>query len=75
MKTQYYKQPNGDYLCINPDSRAGTSYEGRATCIENLVTSVCTTDISDESLKECQLVRRSQVPQEWLDQFGGYEDE
>jgi hypothetical protein len=75
MKTRYFKEPNGDYLCINPDSRAGTSYEGRATCVAELVGSISTTSISDEFLRDCKEVTKEQVPKEWMDQFRGYEDE
>ena len=70
--TQFYREPNGDYLCIEPTTRRYYSderYEGRAAAIAGQPTSVCTTDISAEYLRQCRRVRHSAVPAEWREWF------
>ena len=74
----YYRERNGDYLAIN----AGTNryyrtalgkdrYEGRATAIASLVTSVCTTSISRDFLRtNCQRLPKAKVPANWLRVIG-----
>lgn len=75
---RYYKEPNGDYLAVNMDAAYVTRHaansefeilEGRATAIAGLISSVCTTGISGAFLSGCKRVKRSQVPNEWLEQF------
>ena len=66
----YYKEPNGDYLYCRPKPYRLGMYEGRATAIEGLVSSVCTTGISSEFLVGCKKVRKRDVPQEWLEAIG-----
>jgi hypothetical protein len=74
----YYQEHNGDYLAID----AGTNryyrtafgkdhYEGRATAIASLVTSVCTTSISRGFLRtKCKRVPKAKVPGNWLRAIG-----
>jgi hypothetical protein len=69
---EFYREPNGDFLCIwavngrNPDG----TWSGRATAIEGIASSVCTTGISDEYLATCERVDREAVPAEWLRHIG-----
>jgi hypothetical protein len=74
----YYRERNGDYLAID----AGTNryyrtafgkdrYEGRASAIASLVTSVCTTSISRDFLRtQCKRVPKAKVPANWLRAIG-----
>ncbi len=74
----YYRERNGDYLTID----AGTNryyrttfgkdhFEGRATAIASLVTSVCTTSISREFLRtQCKRTPKAEVPANWLRAIG-----
>ena len=74
----YYRERNGDFLAID----AGTNryyrtvfgkdhYEGRATAIACLVTSVCTTSISRDFLRtQCKRVPKEVVPARWLRAIG-----
>jgi hypothetical protein len=74
----YYQEHNGDYLAID----AGTNryyrtafgkdhYEGRATAITSLVTSVCATSISRGFLRtNCRRVPKTKVPGNWLRAIG-----
>lgn len=74
----FYQEKNGDFLAID----AGTNhyylrvlgqdhFEGRATAIEGLVGSVCTTGVSRGYLrKNCKRVARSSVPEEWRNAIG-----
>ena len=75
---RYYREHNGDYLAID----AGTNryyrtvfgkdhYEGRAAAIASLVTSVCTTSISQGFLRtQCKRVAKAKVPGNWLRAIG-----
>ena len=70
----YYREENGDYLAINPETARRDSfnpmyqiYEGRATAITGLVSSICTTGISGAFLEKCSRVKKTQVPREWLE--------
>lgn len=60
---KFYKEKNGDYLVI--DNRH-YRFEGRATCLENNIHSICTTGISKTYLDECQRIKKKDVPQDWL---------
>lgn len=69
---KFYRERNGDYLCVDPDSRdyyrqigQPDVREGRATAIAGLLGSVCTTGISMRFLKSCKRVRREEVPTQW----------
>jgi hypothetical protein len=74
----YYRERNGDYLAIDTSTNhhhrtalGKDHYEGRATAIASLVTSVCTTSISREFLKgECKRVSKAKVPPAWLRAIG-----
>jgi hypothetical protein len=74
----YFRERNGDYLAIDTSTnryhctRFGNDhYEGRATAIAFLVSSVCTTSISREFLREeCKLVPKAKVPPDWLRAIG-----
>ena len=74
----YQEKDSGDYLCIDERSwryylqinpaTEGRRYEGRATCITGQVSSVCTTGISQQYLREkCKRVLKRTIPQEWLE--------
>lgn len=75
---QYYREENGDYLAVDLDTAnyyreawGKVGYEGRATAIEGLVTSMCTTGIGAEHLQlRCTEVDKSEVPAEWLEAIG-----
>jgi hypothetical protein len=79
MIRYYRERKNGDYLCIDTSTNEyylttqGKDYfEGRATAIAGMVSSVCTTGISREFLrKECQRVGKKEVPAAWLLAFFG----
>lgn len=74
----FYREQNGDFLAID----AGTNdyyrrvlgrddFEGRATAIEGLAGSVCTTGISRDYLRQnCKRVARAAVPAEWRRAIG-----
>lgn len=76
--TLYYQETNGDFLAIWTESNdhyrttfGKDHFEGRATAIEGLVESVCTTGISRDFLKSnCQRVAKRNVPAEWLKAIG-----
>lgn len=76
---QFYRERNGDYLCVNPRTaykaqrRFFTQIEGRATAIAGLIGSVSTTKINTRFLKQCKRVKREEVPQEWLTALVGEE--
>ena len=71
-RAHYYREANGDYLALFPayvrhDSSGRRIFDGRATALGGLKTSVCTTGISDSYLRErCTRVRRRDVPRHWL---------
>lgn len=70
----YYQEGNGDYLAIDTSTNhfhrtvfGKDHYEGRATAIASLVSSVCTTSISREFLREeCNRVPKANVPSDWF---------
>ena len=74
----FYREKNGDYLTIDTSTNAyyldnfgKDHFEGRATAIEGLVGSVCTTGISREFLRtKCKRVARAKVPGEWRSAIG-----
>lgn len=74
----FYQEKNGDYLAIDTSTNAycldvlgRDHFEGRATAIEGLVGSVCTTGISRVYLrKNCERVARAKVPAEWRGAIG-----
>jgi hypothetical protein len=74
----YYRERNGDFLAIDTSTNryhrtlfGNDYYEGRATAIASLVSSVCTTSISREFLrKECKRVPKAKVPSDWLRAIG-----
>jgi len=74
----FYREHNGDYLAIESstnrfylDVLSKDHFEGRATAIEGLVGSVCTTGISREFLRTtCKRVARGKVPAEWRRAIG-----
>ena len=74
----YFREGNGDYLAIDTDSNShyrrlyGKDYfEGRATAIAGLVSSVCTTAISREFLRRsCKRVGNGRVPAAWRKAIG-----
>jgi hypothetical protein len=68
----YFREGNGDYLAIDTDSNSHylrlfskDHFEGRATAIAGLVSSVCTTGVSREFLRSsCKRVSKAKVPAE-----------
>jgi hypothetical protein len=74
----YYRERNGDYLAIDTSTNhyyrtlfGNDHYEGRATAIASLVSSVCSMSISREFLrKECKRVSKAKVPPAWLQAIG-----
>ena len=74
----FYRERNGDYLAINTATNGyyrrtfgKDHFEGRATAIEGLVTSVCTTGISRGFLRqECRRVAKGRVPADWRKAIG-----
>ena len=75
---RFFQENNGDYLAIDTNTNdyyrntfGKDHFEGRATAIQGLVTSVCTTAVSREFLqKECKRIARSKVPTDWLNAIG-----
>ena len=74
----FFQERNGDFLAIDTATRSyyrstlgRDEYEGRATAIEGLVGSVCTTGISRDFLKaQCRRVPRAAVPEDWREAIG-----
>jgi hypothetical protein len=74
----YYRERNGDFLAIDTSTNryylrtfGKDHYEGRATAIASLVSSVCTTGISRGFLRtNCKRVRKATVPAKWLRAIG-----
>lgn len=74
----FYRENNGDFLAIDTNTNryylanfGKDHFEGRATAIEGLVGSVCTTGISREYLRtNCKRVSRERVPVEWRRSIG-----
>ena len=74
----YYRERNGDYLAIDTETNryyrtlfGKDQYEGRATAIASLVSSVCTTSISRDFLRKiCKRVPKTKVPVTWLRAIG-----
>jgi hypothetical protein len=74
---KYYRERNkaGDYISVDPSTldyylqNLGKElYESRATAIQGLVTSVCTTAISGQFLRsKCRRVAKRDIPAEWLE--------
>lgn len=70
---RYYKEDTGDFLMVdfspemrNPDNMP----TARASAIEGLSGSVCTTSVSLDFLREkCEPVRKTAIPREWLSRF------
>jgi hypothetical protein len=75
---RFFRENNGDYLAIDTSTNrhylenfGKDHFEGRATAIEGLVGSVCTTGISRDYLKTtCRRVPRTKVPADWLKAIG-----
>ena len=74
----FFQERNGDFLAINSstnhyylDHFGHDHFEGRATAIEGLVGSVCTTGINRDYLQaQCQRVPRAAVPADWREAIG-----
>ena len=74
----YRENESSDYLAIDAESNAfyletfgKDPYEGRATAIQGLVGSVCTTGVSRDYLRtKCKRVAKRAVPEEWLRAIG-----
>lgn len=76
--TLYFREGNGDFLAVESETNdyyfrhfGHDHFEGRATAIAGLVSSVCTTAISREFLRRsCKRVGKSSVPAEWRRAIG-----
>ena len=74
----YYREKNGDYLAIDTSTNsnyvrcfAKDHFESRATAIEGLVSSVCTTGVSREFLRtSCKRIAKAKVPMDWRKAIG-----
>ncbi len=74
----FFRENNGDFLAIDTSTNrhylehfGKDHFQGRATAIEGLVGSVCTTSISRAYLKtNCRRMPRTKVPAEWLKAIG-----
>ena len=75
---RYFKEKKtGDFLCVDMSTlsyylqtQGKSMVEGRATAIANLPSSICTTSMHLDYLKKnCKQVKKSQVPQEYLEMF------
>lgn len=77
---RFYREDNGDYLVVDTATIAyykthfgKDHFDGRATAIAGLITSVQSTSISRAFIKEsCVPVKRQDVPKEWLEMFFGW---
>lgn len=75
---QYYQETNGDYLAVETSTNSyyvrwfgKDHFEGRATAIAGLVSSVCTTGVSREFLRaNCKRIARAKVPVQWRKAIG-----
>jgi len=65
MRVRYYREPNGDYLCANLDTRRGDSVDVRGAALEGSISSVCTNTATMGYLGTCKQVRPSRVPEKW----------
>jgi len=74
----FYREQNGDYLAIDTETNryyrdhfGQDHFEGRATAIAGLVSSVCTTGVSRDFLRqECKRVAKRRVPIAWRKAIG-----
>lgn len=75
---QFYRERGGDYLAIDTATNryyrqnfGKNHFEGRATAMQGLVSSVCTTGISREFLREeCRRIAKRHLPAEWRKAIG-----
>ena len=74
----FYREQNGDFLAIDTSTNryyletfGKDHFEGRATAIESLVGSVCTTAVSRDFMRaNCKRVPKARVPADWLQAIG-----
>jgi hypothetical protein len=67
----YYQEGDGDYVAVESESHGREQFEGRATAIAGLASSVCTTAISREFLRRsCKRVGKARVPAAWRKAIG-----
>jgi len=74
----YFQENNGDFLAIDTTTNSyhlrtfrKDRFEGRATAIQGLLGSVCTTGISREFLAvNCTKMAKWNVPAAWLKAIG-----
>ena len=74
----FYRERDGDFLAIDTatnryyrDTFGKDHFEGRATAIQGLVGSVCTTGISRQFLREqCRRLAKRRVPAAWRKAIG-----
>ncbi len=66
----FYQEPNGDYLCVeHPAYKVEDGqhiFSVRATAIEGLIGSVCTTATGQRFLKMCKRIAKRNVPKDWM---------
>jgi hypothetical protein len=71
----YYREPNGDYMEVDPQISRHGMYDVRATAFEGNPRSVqgC---LADEShLNRCTKVLKRDVPVQWARMFDGFSKE
>jgi hypothetical protein len=74
----FFRENNGDSLAIDTATNAyylrnfgKDHFEGRATALQSVVGSVCTTGVLREYLRQnCKRVPRAKVPDEWQRAIG-----
>lgn len=75
---QFYREHGGDFLAINTATNRyyrntfrQDHFEARATAIQGLPTSVCTTSVSRQFLRErCRRIAKQRVPAAWQQAIG-----
>ena len=74
----YFRENNGDYLAIETSTNSyyvrnfgKDHFEGRASAIAGLVSSVCTTGVSRGFLRtNCKRIAKAKVPVQWRRAIG-----
>ena len=64
--TRYYRERNGDYMSLSGEMNQDGTLEARASAIQGLPSSVCTTGVEARFVVRCDEVTREEVPAEWL---------
>jgi hypothetical protein len=65
MRTVYYQEPNGDFMAVYYGIVKGREPEVRASALDGVPSSVCSTTASRGYIKTCRTVLKADVPQAW----------